>query len=139
MADVTNVDAATNRNAGNTVHRDIKCPFCSTINKPHISASWDDIGYAPVVCSQCSNVIWVNNASNVDVEVAPVSKGNNFKVRIPDIPIGAWVFVINKEHPKHLEPGQIVKLDHNYCRVKFTDNMQLWVPAHWIEIIPWEV
>ncbi|MEM3000637.1 MAG: hypothetical protein QXP41_00395 [Candidatus Nitrosocaldus sp.] len=117
----------------------IKCPFCSAINKPYISTSWSCIGYTPIVCEQCANIIWIHNASNVDVEVVSVNKANHFKVNIPNIPINTWVFVINKEHPKYLEPGQITKLDHNHCRIKFVDNKQLWVPVHWIEIVPWEV
>lgn len=60
------------------------------------------------------------------------------KESIPPLIEYTKVFVINRQHVKHLEPGIIIARDHIHYRIRFDDNKKIWMPAHWIVAIPGE-
>lgn len=114
------------------------CPSCGAENELASSSSWDKVGYVPIICTKCTNLFW-SRLTPGGTEKIVVNRVPVFKVQIPELPEDTWVFVVNKDHEKHLEPGQITKRDHKHYRIKFVDGTQLWVPMHWIERIPWTV
>ena len=69
-------------------------------------------------------------------EIVLVNRVPVFKTQIPELEEGTLVFVINKEHQKHLEPGKVVARSHKHYRIEFNDKSKIWMPQHWIEAIP---
>lgn len=104
-----------------------KCPSCGQKNKGSKGAV--------INCPHCKHVYWpkVHDAGDlVMVHRVPV-----FKFQIPDIDVDSTVFVVNAQHPKHLEPGKVVRKTHGYYLIEFNDKMQIWMPSYWIEKSPW--
>jgi hypothetical protein len=122
--------------SNDSVSDNFKCPYCGTANTSGVS-SWEKVGYIPIICTQCASIFWTK--LNLEREVIVVSHVPVFKTQIPELPEGTPVFVINKEHKKHLEPGVVAKRDHKHYKIKFHDGMHLWVPQHWVEPIPKEM
>lgn len=114
----------------------VKCPSCGAPNQIN-SASWDKIGYIPTLCVQCSELFW--SPITTETEITIVNRIPVFKVQVPELNEGTFVFIIQRDHVKHLEPGQIMKRDHKHYKIKFNDGMQLWVPSCWVEQIPKEM
>lgn len=114
----------------------VTCPNCGAQNETS-STPWGKIGYVPTICVQCSELFWTPIA--VDAELTIVNRIPVFKVQVPELSEGTQVFIIQKDHAKHLEPGKVVKRDHKHYKVQFNDGMQLWVPSFWVEAIPNEM
>jgi len=119
-----------------SISDDSTCPFCGMKNQLISSKSWDQIGYAPVMCVQCAQLFWVKLPSNSSHEIVIVNRVPVFKTEIPELLEDTWIFIINKDHEKYLEPAKIVERSHKHYRVEFLDKMLLWVPSHWVERIP---
>jgi hypothetical protein len=120
----------------NNLTDDFSCPFCKTKNAA-TSSSWDNVGYIPIICINCSSLFWARMPGNSELTI--VNRVPVFKMQIPELDENTWIIVVNKEHQKHLEPGRVTKRDHKHYRVEFNDGVQIWMPQHWIEKIPWEV
>jgi hypothetical protein len=113
------------------------CPFCQANNSSKPS-SWDKVGYIPIICVKCAKLFWAR-IPKIDAELTIVNRVPVFKVQIPELEPDTWVIIVNKQHAKHLEPGRITKRDHKHYRVEFNDGVQIWMPQHWVERIPWDV
>jgi ribosomal protein L37AE/L43A len=100
-----------------------ECPSCGHKNKSSKGSA--------ISCPTCKHVYWPKSEGLVMVHRVPV-----FKFVTPNIKEGATVFVVNAQHPKHLEPGTVVRKAHGYYLVEFND-VQIWMPSHWIEESPW--
>jgi hypothetical protein len=112
------------------------CPLCGHINQSD-AEQWQKIGYVPILCSVCDRLFWTKLPSTGDPEIIVVNRIPVFQVQTPDIPEDTVVYVVNKQHPKHLEPGVVTKKDHCHYRIKFNDGLVIWMPSHWIERCPW--
>lgn len=121
--------------SSDSITDDFSCPFCKAKNSAK-SSSWEKVGYIPIICVECSNLFWAR-MSNTELTI--VNRVPVFKVQIPELEENTWIIVVNKEHEKHLEPGRITKKDHKHYRVEFNDGVQIWMPMHWIEKIPWDI
>jgi hypothetical protein len=70
---------------------------------------------------------------------------NKVELEIPEYQVFTPVFVKNKEHKFYLEMGVVVDTDHKHVRVKFYSynpdihNKCLWMPDHWIQLLPKEL
>lgn len=115
-----------------------KCPLCDHVNEAD-ATQWQKIGYVPILCTQCDRLFWskLDADLNTDSEIVVVTRPPVFEVQIPDIPEDTVVYVVNKQHPKHLEPGVVTKRDHCHYRIKFNDGLVIWMPSHWVERCPW--
>lgn len=113
------------------------CPLCQHPNQAD-AEQWQKIGYVPVLCSACDRLFWAKLAQEgTPAEIVLVNRVPVFEVQIPDIPENTTVYVVNKQHPKHLEPGVVTKRAHCHYRIKFNDGLVIWMPSHWIERCPW--
>lgn len=113
------------------------CPHCGHANQAE-SENWHNIGYVPILCSSCDRLFWTKlPAGDQPAEIVMVNRIPVFQVQLPDIPEDTIVYVVNKQHPKHLEPGVVTKRDHCHYRIKFNDGLVIWMPSHWIERCPW--
>lgn len=111
---------------------DVNCPSCGTTNSIKPSDAWCKVGRMPIICVHCATIYWADIESE-SKELIVVNKVPVFKVQIPEINEGAWVYIINREHEKYLEPGKVIQKDHKHYRIEFSDGFQLWVPQHWVE------
>jgi hypothetical protein len=113
---------------------DFVCPKCGTSNKASLKL-WYNVGYVPIICVGCDELFWsrfVDQRETTVVDTAP-----RFEEQIPELVEGTPVFVVNKEHEKHLEPGYVAAREHAHYRIRFNDGNMIWMPQHWIEKIPW--
>ena len=104
-----------------------KCPSCGNKNKSSKGAA--------INCPHCKHVYWPKTRDKdglVMVHRVPV-----FKFYASDIEENTTVFVVHAQHPKHLEPGRVVRKTHGYYLVEFNDKTQVWMPSYWIEKSPW--
>jgi DNA-directed RNA polymerase subunit RPC12/RpoP len=105
-----------------------KCPSCGHKNKGSKGAA--------ISCPHCKHIYWPKfhptGEGLIMVRRVPV-----FKVQIPDIDVDSTIFVVNSQHPKHLEPGRVIRKAHGYYQIEFNDKMQIWMPSYWIEKSPW--
>jgi len=88
----------------------------------------------PAKCSGCGFIEWVV-IENVQI-IPPNWPVCGQLDDIPSIDEGQWIYVINEEHTKYLDPGIIVDKSHIHYRVIFTDGKRIWMPEHWVELIP---
>jgi hypothetical protein len=114
------------------------CPLCNHPNQAQ-SEEWQKIGYVPILCSACDHLFWAKlpSAAGQPIEIVTVNRVPVFTVQLPDIPEDTIIYVVNKQHPKHLEPGVVTKRAHCHYRIKFNDGLVIWMPSHWIERCPW--
>lgn len=104
-----------------------ECPYCGTVNMPH-SPEWNSVGYMPIECEDCHQFYWCKLLESETL----VKPGKSHRTVIPEMKEGTEVYLINREHPRHLEPGIIEDRDHLHYRVKFQDGVLIWCPHHWI-------
>lgn len=112
---------------------DFECPHCGYPNSVSTEL-WKSIGKIPVICGGCDKLFWspLHSLGDLITVIHPPI----FKVEVPPLIEGDLIYVINKEHPKHLEPGKIVNKSHLHYRIEFNDGTLIWMPHHWIEKVP---
>jgi len=105
------------------------CPGCKSRNP--VNVDWASVGSVPICCKKCGSVysekLWVETESSGVVFQPPTET---------TIDTGTTVFLCNKDHKLHLKKGKIVAKDHCNYRLEFKDGLKLWVPHHWVRLIP---
>ena len=133
-----------NRRRNSWKQDDSECPECGTINNP-ISASWSDVGYMPVECTDCLTLYWCRLYEEDEIEIdelkiicshTELNTSTEIQEEIPKLPEGTEVLLIHRDHPYHLEPGIVIKRDHKHYRIRFRDGKVIWFPENLIEKIP---
>jgi len=81
---------------------------------------------------------------DISIDIESLDPTDKVPLSIPELRIGTYVYINNKEHPMNLEQGEIIERDHKHYRVKLisTDprlnGRCMWFPDHWVEPLPKE-
>lgn len=109
-----------------------------------IEVRWnDEIPSRALHCPICGTIYLMSGDETIEIKYpGEVSKPSEV---IPTLALETAIYINNKEHKFFLEQGKIVDKSHLHYRIKFIslnkdiNNSCLWVPEHWISVVPPEL
>lgn len=109
---------------------EIACPSCGEVNLKFDRELLRLAGNSMAQCRYCGKKSWMW----AKVEEITEFQDNEVVIedQLPSLPIGAHAYLINERHPRFLERCEIVNKKHVHYRVRFEDDMLLWIPGHWV-------
>src|ERR1700674_3531558 len=107
----------------------MKCSRCSNPIGLDGAKSWEGFTSCPVVCDNCETINWARMKRADETIILGIQPP---KESLPPLVEETWIFIINREHTRYLEPGVVIRRSHAHYRVKFNDGTIIWMPEHWI-------
>lgn len=94
----------------------LPCPDCG-------EEAIEVINQSPTIleCSKCGQVYEPNGAAQKMAMRYKFKKGD-------------WIYIINREHARWLDPAQIIDINYKFYRLRFTDRKTIWMPEHWLSV-----